>query len=195
LFPKYRFYHFLCRTFVFQAIILGTTFLKLPESTSAYYSRGGILFLYALMCSLPISNIDYPCFLAPYSCVSKCRNLKVRFCTLIRLTQLPCVFFFLSVSSPCMLLTYSVRSFAMSEIPALFSQRPIVERHKKAAMYHPFVEGLAITLVDVPVTFATMVLYTIILYFLVKLQQTAGQFLLSSRLILSVTFLITLRCL
>jgi ABC-type multidrug transport system permease subunit len=80
-----------------------------------------------------------------------------------------------------MLLTYSVRSFAMSEIPALFSQRPIVERHKKAAMYHPFVEGLAMTLVDVPVTFATMVLYTIILYFLVKLQQTAGQFLLSSR--------------
>jgi ATP-binding cassette subfamily G (WHITE) protein 2 (SNQ2) len=69
----------------------------------------------------------------------------------------------------------------MSEIPALFAQRPIVERHKKAAMYHPFVEGLAMTLVDVPVTFATMVLYTIILYFLVQLQQTAGQFLLSSR--------------
>lgn len=71
----------------------------------------------------------------------------------------------------------------MSEIPALFSQRPIVERHKKAAMYHPFVEGLAMTLVDVPVTFATMVLYTIILYFLVKLQQTAGQFLLSRAII------------
>ena len=73
-FPKYRFYHFLCRTFVFQAIILGTTFLKLPESTSAYYSRGGILFLYALICSLTTSNIDCPCFVAPYSCVSKCWN-------------------------------------------------------------------------------------------------------------------------
>ena len=44
-------------------------------------------------------------------------------------------------------------------------------------MYHPFVEGLAMTLVDVPVTFVTMVLYTVILYFLVKLQQTASQFL------------------
>lgn len=29
----------------------------------------------------------------------------------------------------------------MAEIPALFGQRPIVHRHQKAAMYHPFVEG------------------------------------------------------
>jgi ABC-type multidrug transport system permease subunit len=71
----------------------------------------------------------------------------------------------------------------MSEIPALFAQRPIVERHKRAAMYHPCIEGLAMTLVDVPVTFVTMVLYTVILYFLVKLQQTAGQFLLSPQVI------------
>jgi ATP-binding cassette subfamily G (WHITE) protein 2 (SNQ2) len=41
----------------------------------------------------------------------------------------------------------------MSEIPSLFAQRPIVDRHEKAAMYHPFVEALALVLVDLPITF------------------------------------------
>jgi ATP-binding cassette subfamily G (WHITE) protein 2 (SNQ2) len=41
----------------------------------------------------------------------------------------------------------------MAEIPALFGQRPIVERHQKLALYHPFIEGLALTLVDLPITF------------------------------------------
>ncbi|KAI0649902.1 pleiotropic drug resistance ABC transporter [Trametes meyenii] len=64
----------------------------------------------------------------------------------------------------------------MSEIPALFGQRPIVHRQSRAAMYHPFVEGLALTLVDVPITFITMVVFSIIIYFLVGLQQSAAQF-------------------
>jgi hypothetical protein len=66
---------------------------------------------------------------------------------------------------------------SMAEIPALFSQRPIVLRHQKAALYHPFIEALALTLVDVPITFVTTVSFTLILYFLVGLQQSAGQFL------------------
>jgi ATP-binding cassette subfamily G (WHITE) protein 2 (SNQ2) len=66
---------------------------------------------------------------------------------------------------------------AMSEIPSLFAQRPIIQRHRNAAMYHPFVEAVALTLVDVPVTFITIALYSIVLYFLVGLQRTAGQFL------------------
>ena len=65
----------------------------------------------------------------------------------------------------------------MAEIPALFSQRPIVLRHFKAAMYHPWAESLALTLVDVPITFVTISLISIILYFLVGLQRTAAQFL------------------
>ena len=44
-------------------------------------------------------------------------------------------------------------------------------------MYHPFVEGIALTLVDVPITFVILLLYSIVLYFLVGLQRTAGQFL------------------
>ena len=65
----------------------------------------------------------------------------------------------------------------MAEIPALFSERPIVLRQSKAAMYHPFVEAVALTLVDVPITFVTLVAFAIELYFLVGLQQTAQQFL------------------
>jgi hypothetical protein len=66
---------------------------------------------------------------------------------------------------------------AQAEIPALFQQRPIVARHQKAAMYHPFIEAAALTLVDIPITFIILVLYTIILYFLVGLQASAGQYL------------------
>lgn len=65
----------------------------------------------------------------------------------------------------------------MAEIPALFGQRPIVLRHSRAAMYHPFVESLALTLVDMPMTAITITLFSIVLYFLVGLQQSAGQFL------------------
>ncbi|KAI0943006.1 hypothetical protein AcW1_002753 [Taiwanofungus camphoratus] len=64
----------------------------------------------------------------------------------------------------------------MAEIPALFVQRPIVNRHSKAAMYHPFVEALALTLVDAPITAVTIIFFSVILYFLVGLQRSAGQF-------------------
>ncbi|KAF9484262.1 pleiotropic drug resistance ABC transporter [Pholiota conissans] len=104
--------------FVFQAIILGTTFVNIPDTTAAYFSRGGVLF--------------YSCFV------------------------------------PAL--------FGMSEIPALFAQRPIVLRHQQAAMYHPMVEALAMTLVDVPFTLGTIMLFSIISYFIVQLQQTAAQF-------------------
>lgn len=65
----------------------------------------------------------------------------------------------------------------MAEIPGLFPHRPIVERHQKRAMYHPFIEALAYTLVDLPITFFTMVIFSILIYFIVGLQKTSAQFL------------------
>jgi len=66
---------------------------------------------------------------------------------------------------------------SMAEIPALFAQRPIISRHAKAAMYHPFLESFALTLVDVPITLGIMSIFAVIIYFLVGLQRTASQFL------------------
>lgn len=34
-----------CSAFILQAIIMGTVFLKLSDSTATYFSRGGVLFL------------------------------------------------------------------------------------------------------------------------------------------------------
>jgi ATP-binding cassette subfamily G (WHITE) protein 2 (SNQ2) len=65
----------------------------------------------------------------------------------------------------------------MAEIPSLFALRPIILRHNLAAMYHPMVEALAMTLVDVPFTIITITLFSIIIYFVSGLQASAWQFL------------------
>ncbi|KAF4618528.1 hypothetical protein D9613_009700 [Agrocybe pediades] len=107
-------------SFLFQSLIMGSVFLNAPEATSAYFSRGGILFFALLFSALT----------------------------------------------------------TMAEIPALYAQRPIVLRHEKAALYHPFVEALALTLVDVPISFLTTTVFGIVLYFMTGLQRSAGQFFL-----------------
>lgn len=44
-------------------------------------------------------------------------------------------------------------------------------------MYHPFIEAFAMTLADIPITLVTLTIYSIVLYFVVGLQASAGQFL------------------
>ena len=102
-----------------MSVIIGTVFARLPENTSAFYSRGGILFLGVLFTAL----------------------------------------------------------IPLAEIPTLYGQRPIVLRHKKSAMYHPFIEAFAMTIADIPITLVTLTIYCIVLYFVVGLQASASQFL------------------
>ncbi|EJD01729.1 uncharacterized protein FOMMEDRAFT_126887 [Fomitiporia mediterranea MF3/22] len=116
-------------SYVFEGIIIGTLFFKLEVSTSAYFSRGGVLFFAIL---------------------------------------------FGAFSS-------------MAEIPALYAQRPIVHRHEKAAMYHPFTEAIALTLVDIPISLFTLLLFSLVLYFLVRLQRSASQFFIFYLLVVIVT--------
>ena len=61
----------------------------------------------------------------------------------------------------------------MAEIPALYVQRPIVHRHQLAAFYHPFIEAAAHTIVDIPITFVTLLVFSLVLYFMVGLQKSA----------------------
>ncbi|KAG1859895.1 ABC-2 type transporter-domain-containing protein [Suillus tomentosus] len=114
---------------IFQAIIIGSVFLKLPDATSGFFSRGGVLF-FAL--------------------------------------------FFGALS-------------AMAEIPSLFAQRPIILRHHKAAMYYPFIEAFAHTVVDIPITFIIQAVFCVILYFMVGLQRTASQFFIFFLVVFSMT--------
>ena len=44
-------------------------------------------------------------------------------------------------------------------------------------MYHPFIEAAAMTLVDIPITFMTLTVFCLVLYFVVGLQTSADQFL------------------
>ncbi|THH28859.1 hypothetical protein EUX98_g5325 [Antrodiella citrinella] len=115
--------------FVIQAIIMGTVFLQLSNSTATFFSRGGVLFFSIL---------------------------------------------FAAIST-------------MAEIPALFAQRPIVLRQSNAAMYYPFTESLAHTLVDIPMTATTIIVFAIVLYFLVKLEQTVSAFFIFLLVVFSMT--------
>jgi ATP-binding cassette subfamily G (WHITE) protein 2 (SNQ2) len=124
-------------SFVFQGLIIGSVFLKSPEETSAFFSRGGVLFLYVSIHSSSLNLL-----------------LQNNFSSLL----------FSALST-------------MAEIPALYSQRPIVNRHQKSALYHPFVEAMALTLVDIPITLLTSTVFSIIIYFMVGLQTSARQFL------------------
>lgn len=65
----------------------------------------------------------------------------------------------------------------MAEIPGLFFQRPIIRRHQKAALYYPFIDSLAHTIVDIPISLISAAVTSVILYFLVGLQNRAAQFL------------------
>ena len=61
----------------------------------------------------------------------------------------------------------------MAEIPTLYAQRPIIYRQDKSGFYHPFVEALAFTLVDVPFSAATSIVFSLIVYFMIGFQKSA----------------------
>ncbi|KAL2131092.1 hypothetical protein VTI74DRAFT_5566 [Chaetomium olivicolor] len=67
---------------------------------------------------------------------------------------------------------------AISEIDSLYGQRPIVEKHASYAFYHPATEAAAGIVADIPVKFATAVVFNLIVYFLAGLRRTPDQFFL-----------------
>lgn len=67
---------------------------------------------------------------------------------------------------------------AITEINSLFDQRPIVEKHKSYAFYHPATEAAAGIAADIPIKFVTASVFNIILYFLAGLRREPAQFFL-----------------
>ena len=110
--------------FMIQAVAVGTVFLRIPNTNTTFFSRGGVLYLFVFFFRLDVLSSN------PLSSFSS-------------------AILFAGLSS-------------MAEIPTLFAHRPVILRHQKAAMYHPFVEAAGMTLVDIPITVATLTAYSIL---------------------------------
>ncbi|KAI5361698.1 putative ABC transporter-like, ATP-binding domain, AAA+ ATPase domain, CDR ABC transporter [Septoria linicola] len=65
---------------------------------------------------------------------------------------------------------------AISEINSLYDQRPIVEKHKSYAFYHPSTEAISGIVLDIPMKFMFAVCFNVILYFMAGLRAQPSQF-------------------
>ena len=74
----------------------------------------------------------------------------------------------------CVVLVNTLMSVA--EIPSLFNQRKIVEKHAHYALYHPSSEAFAGVVADFPIKILTSTLFGVIIYFLAGLKTEAGAF-------------------
>ncbi|KII83910.1 hypothetical protein PLICRDRAFT_179945 [Plicaturopsis crispa FD-325 SS-3] len=114
--------------FLFSATLTGSVYLKLKQTTDAYFSRGGVLFFSVLFGTMQNS----------------------------------------------------------AEIPSMYAQRPVVARHMKSGMFYPFIDALAITVVDAPITLITQILFSVVVYWMAGLQKHAANFFI---FILFITFI------
>jgi ATP-binding cassette subfamily G (WHITE) protein 2 (PDR) len=80
---------------------------------------------------------------------------------------------------------------AVNEINNLYDQRPIVEKHKSYAFYHPLTEALGGIVSDLPVKFGMSVVFNIILYFMVGLRREPGPFFLYFLVTFTSTFVMS----
>ncbi|RLV89830.1 Multidrug resistance protein CDR1 [Spathaspora sp. JA1] len=65
---------------------------------------------------------------------------------------------------------------SLLEIISLFEGRPIVEKHKKYALYTPSADALASVVSELPVKFLMTLGFNLVFYFLVNLRRSAGRF-------------------
>lgn len=65
---------------------------------------------------------------------------------------------------------------SLLEVFSLYEARPVVEKHKKFALYRPAADALASIITELPPKIITSVGFNLILYFVVHLRQNAGHF-------------------
>ncbi|KAG9696509.1 pleiotropic drug resistance protein, ABC superfamily, partial [Aureobasidium melanogenum] len=76
---------------------------------------------------------------------------------------------------------------AIAEIASLYAQRPVIEKHKSYAFYHPWTEAMAGFVMDIPIKFCVTVAFDIVIYFMAGLRAGAGNFFI----FLLVTYMVT----
>lgn len=62
------------------------------------------------------------------------------------------------------------------EIFSLYEARPIVEKHKTFALYHPSADAMASILTELPTKIVTCLAFNLVLYFMVNFRRDAGHF-------------------
>lgn len=65
---------------------------------------------------------------------------------------------------------------SLLEIFALYESRPIVEKHKTYALYHPAADAFASIMTELPPKIIQCIAFNIVLYFTVHLRRNAGSF-------------------
>ncbi|KAH7308379.1 ABC-2 type transporter-domain-containing protein [Stachybotrys elegans] len=84
-----------------------------------------------------------------------------------------------SMSRRSVLIFFSLMICAFSpafELLTMWAQRPIVEKHHRYALYHPFTEAIASMICDLPTKLATSIVFHVTLYFMTNLRRTASAF-------------------
>lgn len=59
---------------------------------------------------------------------------------------------------------------------AVWQQRPICEKHRRYAFYHPFAEAVSAMLCDLPAKLSATVLFNVVLYFMTNLRREPSAF-------------------
>ncbi|SSD61664.1 related to ATP-binding cassette transporter CGR1 [Saccharomycodes ludwigii] len=65
---------------------------------------------------------------------------------------------------------------SMLEIMSLFEARPIVEKHKRYALYHPSAEALSSIISELPAKLTISICFNVIFYFMVNYRRKPGFF-------------------
>ncbi|KAG0683738.1 Multidrug resistance protein, partial [Pichia californica] len=65
---------------------------------------------------------------------------------------------------------------SLLEIMSLFEARPIVEKHKKFALYHPSADAFASIITELPSKLVTSIGFNLIYYFMVNFRRNPGRF-------------------
>lgn len=65
---------------------------------------------------------------------------------------------------------------SLLEVFSLYEARPVVEKHKKFALYRPAADALASIITELPPKIITSIGFNLILYFVVHLRQSPGHF-------------------
>ncbi|PRP75001.1 hypothetical protein PROFUN_07394 [Planoprotostelium fungivorum] len=65
---------------------------------------------------------------------------------------------------------------SQSEVPATFWGRSVVQKQKGYAMYHPAAYHIAQVILDIPILFLQVLLFSVISYWMYGLQAAAGKF-------------------